>query len=166
MVDSRLAAVGSRSSWPGKSLSKLVPSLQLSVSPVSDSSSGQAPPGVGPGILSDIVGGASSPPPPRRAGDSTAIHDLLVGLRSLVQRFDVGALASSTPVLAWVPDAGRTVTQVSETLVPVPGQGSVAVVSPGDTVVSGSSVSAPADSAKEASKSTNLVHTLLLSGFH
>lgn len=85
-------------------LAKLVPSLQLSVSPVLDPSGGQAP-GVGPGIHSAIVGGASSPPPPRTAGlgpavtgDSMAIHDLLVGLRSLVQRFDVGALASSTSV--------------------------------------------------------------------
>lgn len=59
---------------------------------------------------------------------------------------------------AWVPDVGLTVTQVAATLVPVPGQGSVAVVSAGDTVVPGFSVSAPADSTMEASKSTDSVH--------
>lgn len=34
--------------------------------------------------------------------DATAVHDLLVGLRPFIQRFDVGAPAGSSPVSAWV----------------------------------------------------------------
>lgn len=93
--------------------------------------------------------------------DSAAVYDLLVGLRSLVQCFDEGSSASSMSVSAWVPDslrAGWAVTQVPAISVSVPGQEQVAVVSSGDTAASGTSVTASADSPRDASKNMYSVH--------
>lgn len=98
-----MAPLGPRSGRPSKSLSNVVSPFQLSVLPVVGSQGGQTP-GVGPGVTPQVVGRASPLPHIGLAttGDAAAVLDLLVGLSSLVQRFDAGMWASSTPVLALV----------------------------------------------------------------
>lgn len=134
MMDSGTAAVGSGPGRPGKSTSTTVSSLQLSVSPVLGFKRGWGP-RVGLGVPTSPAGKASPPwpvgPGPTGMGDSTAVHDLLVGLCSLVQRFDVGSSAGAAPVEAWVPyslGVGRAVTQVPAVSLPAPGQVQVAGV--------------------------------------
>lgn len=77
---------------------------------------------------------------PDTTGDAAAMQDLLIGLHSLVQRFDAGKSASSTPVSAWVSDSlgvGQVMTKVAVSPAPALGQGSVALTSPVITVASG-----------------------------
>lgn len=139
-MDSGTAAVGSGPGQPGKSTSTNVSSLQLSVSPVSGFRGGWGP-RVGLGIPTSLVGRASPPPPhglgPSGMGDSAAIHDLLVGLCTLVQRF--------------------AVTQDPSVSVPAPDQGQVAGVTSGDMATAGAGAATSADPQRDASKNTDSV---------